>query len=80
MNAGAFPQTPEEWEEHICSTATYFTVCRKVGVGQYSRKEFADLRAAAEEARGDRRALVYAVNAVGNYVHVTRARWEALLV
>lgn len=53
---------PDPRADEIMARAAYFTTSRFKGVGRYDTRRFATLREALADARGDRRAMVYAVD------------------
>jgi hypothetical protein len=64
MNARAI------WDAEQIARAVSFTTSRFLGRGKYDTRRFETLDEAKADARGDRRAMVYAVTPEGFTIHI----------
>lgn len=60
----------QAWDEEQIARAVGFTTSRFLGTGRFDTRPFDTLAAAREDARGDRRAIVYAVTPEGFTIHI----------
>lgn len=58
------------WDQAQIARAVGFTTSRFKGVGVFDTRPFGDLASAFADARGDRRALVYAITPEGWTIHI----------
>lgn len=58
------------WDAEQIARAVGFTTSRFLGVGRFDTRRFGALPAALADARGDRRALVYAITPEGWTIHI----------
>jgi len=69
----------EDWEDGVFEHAVFFTVIETLGVGQRDRKEFPSLAQAVEVAASRPRAMVYAIDLLGQSFMIPRTDWARRL-